>query len=145
MENSIFRKKSIERVSSPEQVRADCGVSRDGSNARNILRAARSYGLEAKGYRVEPEDLRQDACFPCIVHWNFNHFVVLCGFKGGNAIINDPARGKCSVSMAAFDKAFTGVCLCLSQRTPSCPADVRKVCCPLHGSVWWAPEPPLPL
>ncbi|MCD8362237.1 MAG: NHLP family bacteriocin export ABC transporter peptidase/permease/ATPase subunit [Lachnospiraceae bacterium] len=94
-----------------EQVRADCGVSRDGSNARNILRAARSYGLKAQGYRFEPEALREKGRFPCIIHWNFNHFVVLDGFKGSKAYLNDPARGNYSVSMEAFDEAFTGVCL----------------------------------
>ena len=76
-----------------ERVRADCGVSRDGSNARNVLRAARSYGLKAQGYRYEPGALKQSGGFPCIVHWNFNHFVVLCGFRGNHAYINDPARG----------------------------------------------------
>ena len=76
-----------------EQVRADCGVSRDGSNAKNILIAARSYGLAAKGYRYEPEGLKENGKFPCIIHWNFNHFVVLDGFKGGKAYLNDPAKG----------------------------------------------------
>ncbi len=94
-----------------EQVRADCGVSRDGSNAKNILKAARSYGLTARGYRYEPEDLRQSGSFPCIIHWNFNHFVVLCGFRGNKAVINDPAKGTYSVSLETFDKSFTGICL----------------------------------
>lgn len=94
-----------------EQVRVDCGVSRDGSNARNILRAARSYGLDARGYRYEPEDLRENGKFPCIIHWNFNHFVVLDGFKGDKALLNDPARGTCAVSMKEFDESFTGICL----------------------------------
>ena len=94
-----------------EQIRADCGVSRDGSNAKNILRAARSYGLTAKGYRFEPESLKEKGQFPCIVHWNFNHFVVLDGFKGDKAILNDPAKGNYAVSMEEFDKAFTGICL----------------------------------
>ncbi|MBR1659626.1 MAG: NHLP family bacteriocin export ABC transporter peptidase/permease/ATPase subunit, partial [Oscillospiraceae bacterium] len=94
-----------------EQVRSDCGVSRDGSNARNVLRAARSYGLTAQGYRYEPEALREQGTFPCIIHWNFNHFVVLDGFKGDKAYLNDPARGSYSVPMAEFDKAFTGICL----------------------------------
>lgn len=94
-----------------EQVRADCGVSRDGSNAKNILRAARSYGLRAKGYRYEPETLRQKGTFPCIIHWNFNHFVVLNGFKKDKAVLNDPARGTYSVTMETFDESFTGVCL----------------------------------
>lgn len=109
-----------------EQVRADCGVSRDGSNARNILKAARSYGLDARGYRFEPEELRQETSFPCIIHWNFNHFVVLCGFKGGNAIINDPARGRYSVSIDAFDKAFTGVCLCFEPTDAFQPGGKQK-------------------
>ena len=94
-----------------EQVRADCGVSRDGSNAKNVLKAARSYGMAAKGYRYEPEELRKNGKFPCIIHWNFNHFLVLCGFRGNKAVLNDPAKGTYSVSMETFDKSFTGICL----------------------------------
>ncbi len=94
-----------------EQVRADCGVSRDGSNARNMVRAARSYGLTAKGCRYEPDTLRRQGSFPCIIHWNFNHFVVLDGFKGDKALLNDPAKGSYAVSMETFDQSFTGICL----------------------------------
>ena len=94
-----------------EQIRADCGVSRDGSNAKNLLLAARSYGLKAKGFRFEPDALRRNGNFPCIVHWNFNHFVVLNGFKGNKVCLNDPARGNYTVSMETFDQSFTGVCL----------------------------------
>ena len=94
-----------------EQVRLDCGVSRDGSSAKNILIAARSYGFEAQGYRCEVDSLRQEVALPCIIHWNFNHFVVLDGFRGRYAYINDPARGEVKVPMEEFDNAFTGVCL----------------------------------
>ena len=94
-----------------EQVRADCGVSRDGSNAKNVLKAARSYGLTAKGYRYEPDELKRCGKFPCIIHWNFNHFVVLDGFKGNKAVLNDPAKGTYSVPMETFDNSFTGICL----------------------------------
>ena len=94
-----------------EQVRLDCGVSRDGSNARNMLVAARSYGFEADGYRCEPDVLRAEGQMPCIIHWNFNHFVVLKGFRGKYAFLNDPARGEVKVSMEEFDRSFTGVCL----------------------------------
>ena len=94
-----------------EQVRADCGVSRDGSNARNVLKAARSYGLIAKGYRYEPEDLKKNGKFPCIIHWNFNHFLVLNGFRNDKAYLNDPAKGSYSVSMEEFDRSFTGICM----------------------------------
>ncbi|QIB69327.1 NHLP family bacteriocin export ABC transporter peptidase/permease/ATPase subunit [Aminipila butyrica] len=94
-----------------EQVRKDCGVSRDGSKALNMLKAARNYSLSAKGYRYEPEELQHVGKFPCIIHWNLNHFVVLCGFKGGYAYLNDPAQGEIKVDMQTFDKCFTGICL----------------------------------
>ncbi|MCL2182705.1 MAG: NHLP family bacteriocin export ABC transporter peptidase/permease/ATPase subunit [Chitinispirillia bacterium] len=93
-----------------EQVRRDCGVSRDGSSAVNIVRAARAYGMKASGHRMEPAGLR-GAAFPAIIHWNFNHFVVLNGFKGSKAVINDPARGLIYVDAEEFDSAFTGVVL----------------------------------
>ncbi|MDO4479314.1 MAG: NHLP family bacteriocin export ABC transporter peptidase/permease/ATPase subunit [Lachnospiraceae bacterium] len=94
-----------------EEARVQCGVSRDGVNAKNILFAARHYGLNAKGYRLEPEELKKHGQFPCIIHWEFRHFVVLNGFRGQHAIINDPARGTVKVPMADFDRSFTGVCL----------------------------------
>ena len=94
-----------------EQVRSACGVSRDGSSAKNVLKAARNYGLKAQGYRMEPEALKKEGTFPCIVHWEFNHFVVLKGFKGDKVYLNDPARGEVTVTMQQFDDSFTGVCL----------------------------------
>ena len=94
-----------------ERVRTDCGVSRDGSNAKNIILAARSYGFRAMGYKYELEQLRENATFPCIIHWEFNHFVVLCGFRGNKAYINDPARGSLRLSMEELDRGFTGICL----------------------------------
>ena len=94
-----------------EQVRSDCGVSRDGSNAQNILLAARNYGLEAQGYRLEPEQLEEDGQFPCIVHWEFNHFIVCNGFKGDKVYINDPARGNLTITRERFDEGFTGIAL----------------------------------
>ena len=109
-----------------EQVRSDCGVSRDGSNAKNCLIAARSYGLIAKGYRFEPETLRESGTFPCIIHWNFNHFVVLNGFKGKYAYLNDPARGEVKVDMQEFDKSFTGICLCFEPGPDFVPSGKPK-------------------
>ena len=94
-----------------EKVREDCGVSRDGSNAFNMMKAARYYGLNAKPFRYKSETLREYGSFPCIVHWNYAHFVVLNGFKGDKAYLNDPANGTYSVSFEEFDKAFTGICL----------------------------------
>ena len=94
-----------------EQVRVDCGVSRDGSNAKNMLMAARNYGFDAKGYRLEPKELKEEGYFPCIVHWDFNHFVVVDGFRGDKVYLNDPARGTVKITMKEFDDSFTGIAL----------------------------------
>lgn len=94
-----------------EQARLDCAVSRDGSSAVNILKAARSYGFNADGYHVELEDLRDNVTFPCIIHWDFEHFVVLDGFSGDKAVLNDPARGRIKITMDELDQGYTGVCL----------------------------------
>ena len=94
-----------------DQMRLMCGVSRNGSNAKNILIAARKLGLVAQGYRFEPDELRQNGHFPCIVFWEFNHFIVVNGFKNGKVYVNDPARGRITMSMDRFDEGFTGVVL----------------------------------
>lgn len=91
-----------------EQVRRDSGVSRDGTNAADLLMAARNYGMNAKLFKAEPQQLRGIDIFPCIIHWNFNHFVVLNGIKKDKAVINDPARGVVEVSAEEFDRSFTG-------------------------------------
>ena len=93
-----------------EEVRAACGVSRDGSSAKMILQAARNYGLDAKGFRMSPEALEGKQ--PAIIHWNFEHFVVFRGFdRKGRACINDPGIGPVKWPMEEFRKHFTGVCL----------------------------------
>ncbi len=110
-----------------EKIRKDCGVSRDGSNARNVLVAARRYGLEAKGYRYDGiKVLRDKATFPCIVHWEFNHFIVLCGFKGRYAIINDPAKGYMKMPIEEFDEGFTGICLQFAPTEDFVPSGQKK-------------------
>ncbi|MCR4789084.1 MAG: NHLP family bacteriocin export ABC transporter peptidase/permease/ATPase subunit [Lachnospiraceae bacterium] len=109
-----------------EQARIDCGVSRDGSNAKNILLAARSYGFKANGYRFEPEELRSDGTFPCIIHWNFDHFVVCNGFRGDKVYLNDPARGSVTVSTEEFDNAFTGISIIIEPGENFEPGGERK-------------------
>ncbi len=94
-----------------EEVRLACGVSRDGSNARNIYLAAQHYGFDVRAMQMSPDALKESGRFPCILHWNLNHFVVLDGFRGKYACLNDPARGKVRVSLEEFDRSFTGVVL----------------------------------
>ncbi|MCK9312943.1 MAG: NHLP family bacteriocin export ABC transporter peptidase/permease/ATPase subunit [Methanocorpusculum sp.] len=93
-----------------EQLRVDCGVTRDGVKASNMMKAARRYGFQARGFRKEPADLKTMP-LPAIIHWNFNHFVVLEGFAGDQVFINDPGSGPRTVSEEEFDLAFTGVIL----------------------------------
>ncbi|MBP7338665.1 cysteine peptidase family C39 domain-containing protein, partial [Niveispirillum sp.] len=94
------------------ELREACGVSRDGSRASNIVRAARRYGLEAKGFRCEPGHLSGFA-MPCIIFINLNHFVVLEGMAGGRVWLNDPAAGRRVLTPAEFDGIFSGIVLTL--------------------------------
>ena len=121
-----------------EQLRAACGVSRDGSKASNIVKAAGRFGFAARGFRAEPSML-QELPMPCIIHWNFNHFVVLEGIDGDRVYINDPAVGRRRIDMAELDLAFTGVALTLERsesfrKMGSKPQGLRLLLRELRGS-----------
>ncbi len=113
-----------------EQLRVNCGVSRDGTKASNILKAARRFGLSAKGFRKEPDTL-DELPMPSIIHWKFNHFVVLERLNDKFAYINDPAVGRRRVDLNEFDASFTGVVLAMEPGPNFRPAGRKPAVFPL--------------
>lgn len=93
-----------------EKLRVDCGVSRDGSKAANMLAAAGRYGMKAEALKMEIHELGEIR-LPCVLFWNFNHFVVLEGFRRRRAYLNDPAFGRKTVSDEEFDRGMSGIVL----------------------------------
>lgn len=94
------------------QLRELCGVSRDGSDAANLILAARSLGLDAKGFKKSIDALEKVKP-PAILFWEFNHFLVFEGFRGDRVALNDPALGPRTVSREEFDRSYTGIVLTL--------------------------------
>ncbi len=115
-----------------EELRAECGVSRDGMNAKSVVRAARAYGLEANGVSVELDRISAQQ-FPCIAYWDFAHFLVIEGVDEKGVYVNDPARGRDLVSWEDADRSFTGLILRLAPgpefvktgKAPSVLASIR--------------------
>jgi len=94
-----------------EKMRADCGVSRDGVKAENILMAAGTHGLSAESVEISAADLAKGESLPCIALWKQGSFVVVSGFKGSRVYLNDPARGQTKVSLADFEASYAGTAL----------------------------------
>ena len=122
-----------------EELRVRCGVSRDGSKAASMLRAAREYGLVARGFRRDPGRLF-DLPFPMVVFWNFNHFLVVEGIQGHSVYINDPGEGPRRISLQEFDEGFTGVALAFAPgpefRRGGVPPNVARGLLVRLGSAW---------
>jgi NHLM bacteriocin system ABC transporter peptidase/ATP-binding protein len=94
------------------QLRQACGVSRDGSNAAHIMQVAQHHGLVARAFKKTLQGVQELRC-PYIVFWNFNHFVVVEGFRHHRVYLNDPSGGRRTVTLEEFDAAFTGVVLAM--------------------------------
>ncbi len=108
-----------------EQLRADCGVSRDGSRVDSLIRAAGMYGLRSKGLAISIGGLLRNVKLPCILFWNFNHFVVFTGKKGSSYCLNDPARGQVRVSAETFESSFTGIVITFEKTEAFKPGGIR--------------------
>lgn len=120
-----------------EQMRLETDVSRDGATALNIKRAALRLGLNCSAFTKSTEELRQQD-MPCIIHWNFYHYVVLEGFKGKYAYINDPAFGRRKLTINELDEGFSGVVLTFSKadsffKTKKKRNNLIKIVKRLHG------------
>ncbi|HEX3771697.1 MAG TPA: ATP-binding cassette domain-containing protein [Polyangiaceae bacterium] len=120
------------------EVRQACGVSRDGSTARNIVVAARGYGLVPRARRLEPADLAE-VTSPAVLHWGMNHFVVLERWTPAGATIADPGEGRRRVLPETFDANFTGICVEFSTsdafvRRPRAPLSRARYLSLLRGA-----------
>jgi ATP-binding cassette, subfamily C, bacterial len=120
------------------ELRHDCGVSRDGSKASNMLKAAKMYGMEAKGFKKELDQLAA-LTLPYIVFWHFNHFIVVEGLRGDRVYINDPGSGPRQITAEEFDEGYTGVVLTFEpgpefQKKGSKPSMVAALWKRLRGS-----------
>ncbi len=107
-----------------EEMRVACGVSRDGSSALNVVKAARGYGLEAKGFQYEPDAL-PGLALPQIVYWKFNHFLVVEGFERAGVLVNDPALGRRRIGWEEFGQGFTGIVLTFKRGADFQPGGYR--------------------
>ncbi len=108
-----------------EKLRQDCGVNRDGSNAKKILLAARHLNCTAKAFTWNVDKIKEKNFFPLIIHWEFNHFVVLEGYKADKFFLNDPALGKRQIPLEEFRTSYTGVCLRIIPKENFKPAGRR--------------------
>ena len=97
-----------------DKLREDCGVGRDGTSIAGILGAALEYGLDAEELSLSIDELKDRKPFPCIIQWNYHHFVVLTGISGKYVYINDPGKGSIRYPMQVLEKSFKGVTMTFS-------------------------------
>ncbi|HZO75820.1 MAG TPA: peptidase domain-containing ABC transporter [Ktedonobacteraceae bacterium] len=100
------------RKTSVSEVRSHCGVGRDGLSALSIVKAARSYGLRVRAISLQENDFRF-VTLPAIIHWEFNHFIIVERWSPTYVDLVDPAYGRRRVTAEEFDNGFTGIVLML--------------------------------
>ena len=96
------------------QLRKEAGVSRDGTTLRSLQSVAAKYGLQAEGYRYSLESLKTKATYPCIIFWQYCHFVVLTGYKNGKFYVNDPGQGSVRYTEKQMEEGYSNVCMILT-------------------------------
>ena len=114
---------------SMEEIRDRTGVGRDGLSALDLVQAARSYGLRVRAIALQEPDLR-DVRLPAIVHWAFNHFLIVEDWSERSVGVVDPASGRRRMTAQEFDAGFTGVVIMLEpgeQFVPRLPTASRTL------------------
>ena len=109
-----------------EEVRAACGVSRDGVSAGSIMRAARYYDLYALGFKCPVNTFFQNVTFPCIAFVHGCHFVVVCGAKNNKIYVNDPAKGNTVYTEKEFGEIFNNIIMQFSPNDTFVPSGKPK-------------------
>lgn len=112
------------------ELRIRCGVTRDGSNMKQLLDAGRGYGLSGRGYRTNMKLLQETGKFPCIAFWGFNHFLVIEGFSKHHVYLSDPGQGRVRVTFEEFNEKFSGIVLEFEPGKSFIRKNLRKS--PLH-------------
>ncbi len=95
----------------PEEMRVECGVSRNGCNAKNIYLAAERYGMKVTASRRDLDRMIEKSEVPCMLHWNFSHFVVFEGQRLGRYCLNDPQRGRRRLTYEEMEEGYSGTVL----------------------------------
>jgi ABC-type bacteriocin/lantibiotic exporter with double-glycine peptidase domain len=106
-----------------------------GTSAHEIAQAARIFGLRARGYSVRPDQLAI-APMPAVVHWNFDHFIVVERWSPRAVDVVDPARGRVRLTQAEFDDGFTGVVLTFEPGVDFLPRDRVAKAAHSGGFTW---------
>jgi ABC-type bacteriocin/lantibiotic exporter with double-glycine peptidase domain len=100
------------RKVSISELRERCGIGRDGLSALSIVRVARDYGLRVRAVSLQKNDFRF-VRLPAIVHWAFDHYLVVERWSVKHVEVVDPAAGRMRLTAEEFETSFTGIVILL--------------------------------